>query len=142
MTRIAIASDHAGWLLKEELKEELDMLGYQPEDMGTHSKEPVDYPDVANRLCDWIKGQKDGIGILICGTGIGMSIAANRHSHIRAALASDGLSAELARKHNNANVLCLGGRTMGSDTARRALKRFLNTEFEGGRHQFRVEKLG
>lgn len=140
--RIVIASDHAGFQLKEELKEALVQLGYAPEDLGTHSRESVDYPDVANRLCDWLKKNKDMKGVLICGSGIGMSIAANRHSHIRAALCTDGLSAELARKHNDANVLCLGSRILGSETAKRALQRFLNTEFEGGRHQFRVEKLG
>lgn len=140
--RIAIGSDHAAIHLKEDLKEELALQGVEVVDFGTNSKEPVDYPDIANRVCDAVLKGTATYGVLMCGSGIGMSIAANRHPGIRAALCHDGLSAELSRKHNDANVLCLGGRVMGPETAKRALHRFLNTEFEGGRHQFRVEKLG
>lgn len=141
--KLAIGSDHAGFELKEELKEELNNQGIEVTDVGTSSKEEsVDYPDFANRVSDLVLKGKVDYGVLICGSGIGMSIAANRYPGIRAALCTDGLSAELARLHNDANVLCLGSRTLGSDTAKRALHRFLNTEFEGGRHQFRVEKLG
>lgn len=140
---IAIGSDHAGFELKETLKEELDIQGVEYTDVGTGSKdESVDYPDFANRVSDLVSKGKTEYGVLICGSGIGMSIAANRYPRIRAALANDGLTAELARQHNDANILCLGARTIGSETAKRALHRFLNTEFEGGRHQFRVEKLG
>lgn len=141
--RIAIGSDHAGFELKETLIEALDIEGVAYTDVGTSSKdESVDYPDYANKVCDLVNKGKADFGVLICGSGIGMSIAANRYPRIRAALANDGLTAELARQHNDANILCLGARTLGSDTAKRALHRFINTEFEGGRHQFRVEKLG
>lgn len=141
--QIAIGADHAGFELKETLKEALDMEGHEVADVGTTSKdESVDYPDYANKVCDLVNKGKAEYGVLICGSGIGMSIAANRYPKIRAALCNDGLTAELARLHNDANILCLGARTLGSDTAKRALQRFLNTEFEGGRHQFRVEKLG
>lgn len=141
--KIVIACDHAGYLMKEELKDELDIMGYEVEDLGTDSKDTkVDYPDYADKLCGWMKKNPGHLGILICGTGIGMSIAANRHSHIRAALCKDGLVAELARLHNDANVLCIGARVIGTETVKRILIRFFEAEFEGGRHQFRVEKLG
>lgn len=141
--KIAIGSDHAGYELKETLKEELDLMDVDVTDVGTSSKdESVDYPDFANKVCDLVLKGKVERGVLICGSGIGMSIAANRYPGIRAALCKDGLAAELARQHNDANVICIGARVVGSDTAKRALKRFFETEFEGGRHQFRVEKLG
>ena len=141
--KIAIGSDHAGFELKESLFEALDIEGAEVVDVGTENKnDSVDYPDFANKVSSLVlKGTAD-YGVLICGSGIGMSMAANRYPGVRAALCTDGLSAELARKHNDANILCLGARVLGSDTAKRALHRFLNTEFEGGRHQFRVEKLG
>ena len=141
-TRVAIGSDHAGYSLKEELKDDLVRMGMEVVDYGTtNAEQSVDYPDIANRVADAVlKGIQ--FGVLICGSGIGMSIAANRHPGIRAALCHDGLSAELSRRHNNANILCLGARVLGSETAKRALLRFLQTDFEGGRHQFRVEKLG
>ena len=138
---IAIASDHAGLELKETLKGELSALGFDVMDLGTNTSASVDYPDYAHRLCDWIKTRAGSRGILICGSGIGMSIAANRHKHIRAALCHDGLSAELTRRHNDANVLCLGARLIGVDEAKDTLKTFLTTEFEGGRHTQRLEKL-
>ena len=140
---IAIGSDHAGFELKETLKEMLDLEDIECTDVGTDSKnESVDYPDFANSVATLVAKGKADYGVLICGSGIGMSIAANRYPKIRAALCNDGLTAELARQHNDANILCLGSRTLGSETAKRALHRFLGTEFEGGRHQFRVEKLG
>jgi ribose 5-phosphate isomerase B len=138
---IAIASDHAGFGLKETLKAELATLGYNAHDLGPDNEQSVDYPDYADALAAWMKNN-EGLGVLICGSGIGISIAANRHRHIRAALCHDGLSAALSRKHNNANVLCLGARLIGVDTAKDCLKQFLATEFEGGRHMGRVAKLG
>lgn len=138
---IAIASDHAGYELKEVLKQEIKTLGYEINDLGPTHGQAVDYPDFANLLSDWIKANDDSKGVLICGSGIGMSIAANRHRNVRAALCHNGLSAQLARKHNNANVLCLGARLLGTDTAKDCLKQFLATEFEGGRHEGRVAKL-
>ena len=138
---IAIASDHAGVELKEALKGELRSLGFEVEDLGTDGTASVDYPDFANALSTWIGAHAGSKGILICGSGIGMSIAANRHRHIRAALCHDGLSAALSRRHNDANVLCLGARLIGADTAKDAVKQFTATAFEGGRHETRLEKL-
>jgi ribose 5-phosphate isomerase B len=138
---IAIASDHAGFDLKSELKKDLAELGFQVLDLGTHNAESVDYPDFANALADALKANKAKRGVLICGSGIGISIAANRHPEIRAALVHDALSAEMSRRHNDANVICFGGRMIGADVARDCLKVFLATEFEGGRHARRVDKL-
>jgi ribose 5-phosphate isomerase B len=140
-TPILIASDHAAVALKSELITELRALGYAPTDLGTHSTESVDYPDYAAALAKGIKEGKAERGVMLCGSGIGMSIAANRHSHIRAALCQSGLEARLARKHNDANVLCLGARIIGSERAKDCLREFLKTEFEGGRHKKRLEKL-
>lgn len=139
---VAIASDHAGLALKEVLKDELQRLGYAPLDLGTHSEESVDYPDYANALADAIKDGKAEKGIAICGSGIGISIAANRHRHIRAALVSTAEAAHLAREHNDANVLALGARLTDEQTANDCVREFLQTPFAGGRHQQRVEKLG
>ena len=139
---IAIASDHAGFELKEQLAQELQQLGFETHDLGPASTESVDYPDYANALCEWVLKQPDGKGILICGSGIGMSMAANRHKGIRAALVHSGLEANLTRKHNNANVLCLGARIIGIEVAKDAVKQFVPTGFEGGRHVRRIEKLG
>lgn len=139
---IAIASDHAGFELKALLKQELATLGFEPLDLGTDSASSVDYPDFADRLADALKAGKAKRGVLICGTGIGISIAANRHRHVRAAVIHDVTSARLTRQHNNANVLCLGARLTGTDVAKDCLRVFLTTDFEGGRHQNRVAKLG
>ncbi len=139
---VAIASDHAGFELKEKLKADIAALGFKVSDLGTQGTQSVDYPDYAEALAEWMKAHEGSKGILICGSGIGMSIAANRHKFIRAALVHDGAEAALARKHNNANVLCLGARTTGVEAAKDALKVFLETPFEGGRHEKRVEKLG
>lgn len=137
---IAIASDHAGFDLKSILKSEIETMGHTVTDLGPPDTQSVDYPDYANALANWMQ-KNNGTGVLICGSGIGISIAANRHRHIRAALCHDGLSASLSRKHNDANVLCLGARLIGVDTAKDCVKQFLATRFEGGRHAGRVEKL-
>ena len=142
MEYIAIASDHAGFELKEKLKEEISRLGFKAEDLGTHDTQSVDYPDYAEALAAWMKTHTGSKGVLVCGSGIGMSIAANRHTFIRAALVHDGKEAALARQHNNANVLCLGSRLVSDSAAKEALKSFIETPFEGGRHEKRVEKLG
>jgi ribose 5-phosphate isomerase B len=139
---VALASDHAGFELKESLKSDIVALGFAVEDLGPHDTASVDYPDYANKMADWLKTRQAETGILICGSGIGISIAANRHKHIRAALCSDGLSARLSRQHNNANVLCLGARLIGRDMAKECVTQFLTTAFEAGRHAKRVEKLG
>ncbi len=138
---IAIASDHAGFDLKNALKKDLADLGFQVLDLGTHSAESVDYPDFANALANALKTDKAKRGVLICGSGIGISIAANRHPEIRAAVVHDALGATMSRRHNDANVICFGGRMIGMDVARDCLKVFLATEFEGGRHARRVDKL-
>lgn len=139
---IAIASDHGGYELKEVFKSVLEEKGYLPLDLGTNSTESVDYPDFGTALAKVIETGGASRGILICGSGIGISIAANRNPAVRAAVCHSGLSAKLARQHNDANVLALGARLIGIETALDCLEQFLITEFEGGRHQRRVDKLG
>jgi len=139
---IAIASDHAGFELKEALKGTLEELGFSPLDLGTHGPASVDYPDFAGNVAKALAEDKAKRGVLVCGTGIGISIAANRHRHIRAGVVHDATTARLTRLHNNANVLCLGARIVGLDVAKDCLRVFLETDFEGGRHQNRVAKLG
>jgi ribose 5-phosphate isomerase B len=139
---IAIASDHAGFDLKAQLKQELAAMGFETLDLGPDSTASVDYPDFADRLAAALKDGQAKRGVLICGTGIGISMAANRHRHIRAALVHDVTGARLTRQHDNANVLCLGARLIGADVAKDCLKVFLTTDFEGGRHENRVAKLG
>lgn len=141
METIAIASDHAGFALKEALKNQLIRLGFVPLDLGTESEASVDYPDYGYKMADAIKDGKAERGILICGSGIGISIAANRHSHIRAALCHNAETASLSREHNDANVLVLGARIVDEATAEKALNAFLTTGFAGGRHAARVAKL-
>lgn len=138
---IAIASDHAGYELKTVLKEDLADMGYAVLDLGAEGPESVDYPDYAYALSAAIGGGRARRGVLVCGSGIGISIAANRHQGIRAALVHDAIGAQMARKHNDANVICFGGRMIGPDVARECLKQFLETGFEGGRHAGRVDKL-
>lgn len=139
---IAIASDHAGVALKGVLKEELTKLGQAALDLGpADASVSVDYPDFADKLAEVLRDKKAARGVLICGSGIGISIAANRHRHIRAALCSNATAARLARQHNDANVLALGARLIGDEVAKDCLHVFLTTEFEGGRHAGRVEKL-
>lgn len=138
---IAIASDHAGFEVKEEIKEMLLESGYDVADLGTDGVESVDYPDFADAIAAALADGRAARGVLICGTGIGISIAANRHRHVRAARCCDATDARLAREHNDANVLVLGSRTSGLETARDCVRMFLETGFEGGRHQRRVDKL-
>ena len=139
--RVAIAADHAGYKLKETLKKELSLRGYSVLDLGTDSTEAVDYPDFAENLAHALAAGRASRGVLVCGSGIGISIAANRHANVRAAPCHDALTARLARQHNDANVLALGARLIGVDAAKECLEIFLETEFEGGRHVPRVAKL-
>ena len=139
---VAVASDHAGVALKELLKEELAGRGYAVLDLGTSGDESVDYPDFGHALGEAVAVGKAARGVAVCGSGIGISIAANRHPGVRAALCRDVRDAMLARQHNDANVLALGGHVTAPDDARAVLKAFLETPFEGGRHARRVEKLG
>lgn len=138
---VAIGADHAGFKLKCIISEELERLGCQVLDLGTDDTESVDYPDYADAVARAVSEGRAGVGVLICGTGIGMSIGANRHPGIRAALCCDEEFARLARQHNDANILVMAGRITGEDKARKCLETFLSTEFEGGRHARRVEKL-
>jgi len=139
---VAIAADHGGFDLKATLIGEIEALGWTPLDLGTTSGQAVDYPDFADALARAIAERKAPRGVLMCGSGIGMSIAANRHAAVRAALCHDALSARLAREHNDANVLVLGARLIGPETAKDCLKIFLSTAFDGGeRHRRRVAKL-
>jgi len=139
---VALAADHAGFALKQALLEVVAAAGFTPLDLGTHDGMSVDYPDYADRLAEALASGRAAIGVLVCGTGIGMSIAANRHRHVRAAVCHDTTSARLARAHNDANVLCLGARLLGSEVVADSLRAFLATPFEGGRHARRVDKLG
>ena len=138
---IAIACDHAGLTLKTELVGVLRAGGHDVLDLGTDGPASVDYPDFANALAAALADGRASRGILICGTGIGISIAANRHRHVRAALCHDATTARLCREHNDANVLVLGARTLGVEVAKDCLAAFLATGFAGGRHAGRVEKL-
>ncbi len=138
---IAIASDHAGVETKDALKEDIVAAGLRVTDLGTHGPDSVDYPDFADALTEEIGAGRADRGILVCGTGIGMSIAANRKPFIRAALCHSATEARLAREHNNANVFVVGARTMSIEIVRECLKAFLETAFEGGRHQRRVDKM-
>ena len=139
---VAVASDHAGLELKETLKQELVALGYPVLDLGTNGPESVDYPDFGKTLGEAVAGGKATKGIAVCGSGIGISIAANKVKGVRAALIHDITGARLSRLHNDANVIAFGARTTGVDVAKDALKVFLTTAFEGGRHARRVAKLG
>ena len=138
---IAIASDHGGVELKAQLTRDLVDWGWRVLDLGTDGPASVDYPDFALKLAEALKSGKAERGVLLCGTGIGISIAANRHRHIRAALVHDAFGARMCREHNDANVLVMGGRTIGPEIARDCLRLFLDTPFEGGRHARRVAKL-
>lgn len=138
---IAIGSDHGGYLLKEEIKKHLEEKGYEFKDFGTDSTASCDYPVYAEKVCNAIQSGECEKGILVCGTGIGMSMCANKCKGIRAAVCGDHFSAEFTRKHNNANVLCLGARVTGSGVAMQLVDIFLTTEFEGGRHEKRIEMM-
>jgi ribose 5-phosphate isomerase B len=138
---IYIAADHAGFKLKQEIISFLEQLNISSSDLGCFDEEAVDYPDYAHRLCEEMKSDVNTKGILVCGSGIGMSIAANRHKHIRAALCTDAVMAKLSREHNDSNVLVLGARIIEKETAFACIKEFLNTEFKGQKHQIRIDKL-
>ncbi len=138
---IAVASDHAGFDLKEILKRDLQEAGLAVVDLGTDSTASVDYPDFGEAMADAIASGRVERGVLVCGTGIGISIAANRNPKVRAALVHDVTSARLSREHNDANVVAFGARVIGPETAREALRAFLDTKFEGGRHARRIAKL-
>tara|TARA_Y100001970_G_scaffold45236_1_gene56727 strand:- start:26777 stop:27211 length:435 start_codon:yes stop_codon:yes gene_type:complete len=138
---VAIASDHAGFSLKQSLIEYLHDSGYIPIDLGTNSEESVDYPVYALEMAQVIESREAELGILICGTGIGISIAANRNICVRAALCRDDEDADMARKHNDANVVALAGRRVTPSQAKSIVSVFLNTDFEGGRHARRVEQI-
>jgi ribose 5-phosphate isomerase B len=139
--RIAVGADHAGFRLKEEVEGLLDSLDVPYVDFGTDSEASVDYPDIAVEVARSVASGEFDRGILVCGTGIGMAMAANKIRGIRAASVGDLQSARLSREHNDANILALGGRTTTADRAREIVRTFLTTSFEGGRHQRRVDKV-
>ncbi len=136
-----IATDHAGVDLKDWTVEYLREKGFEVEDLGPYSKDRVDYPDFANKVCEAVLANDNSQGILICGSGIGMSMAANRHKGIRAALCHDAYTATVARGHNDANVLCFGERIVGKGVAASIIDAWLAADFEGGRHEGRVAKI-
>ena len=139
IVKVAIGSDHGGFALKEVVLAYLTELGHDIQDVGCFVDKSVDYPEFADLVCELIvKGEADK-GILICGTGIGMSVAANKHSGIRAALCSEQYTARMSREHNDANILCMGERVTGSGVAEEIVRTWLSTPFEGGRHQRRIQ---
>ena len=139
--KIAIGANHGGFALKESVKKFLDEKGVEYKDFGTFSEESVDYALIAKETCSHIVSGEFDRGILICGTGIGISIAANKVNGIRAACCSDYFSAKFTRLHNDANVLCFGGRVVGAGLANELVDVFLSSEFEGGRHQRRIDQI-
>ena len=138
---IAIGSDHGGYALKQEVMAFLDSQGIAYRDYGCYTEESCDYPDIAVPICEAVTSGESEKGILICGTGIGISMSANKIKGIRAALCADYYSAKYTRLHNDANVICMGGRTIGGGLACELVDVFLHTDFEGGRHQRRVDKV-
>ena len=141
ITKITVGCDHAAFELKKKVIAHLEERGIEVLDVGTHSPESCDYPDFAHALCKNIQDGVTDLGILICGTGIGMSMAANKHRGIRAAACSDTFSARLTRMHNDANVLCFGERVVGMGLACDLVDAFIDAEFEGGKHQRRVDMI-
>jgi len=139
--RIALGADHAGFRVKETIKKYLEGAGYGVDDVGTHSEESVDYPDFARAVAERVASGKDPLGIVMCATGIGVAIAANKVEGVYAALAHDSLTARRAREHNDANVLALGGKVVGDDEAIAIVQEFLSAQFSGGRHQRRIDKI-
>ncbi len=138
---IALGADHAGVELKDALKSALAERGYEVLDLGTHSADSVDYPDFGHAVAAKVVSGEAKLGLLICGTGVGMSMSANRHHGVRAVVCSDTFSARLSRMHNDANVLCMGARVVGQGLALDILDAFLGAGFEGGRHERRVAKI-
>ena len=141
MEKIAISSDHAGYKLKKIISTFLKELDYQVDDMGPQNSESVDYPDYGISLAQAVVERKVPRGVVICGTGIGMSIVVNRFPGIRGTLCSDLYTAKLCREHNDSNVLIMGGRVVGHDLAKEIVRTWLNTPFKGGRHQKRIDKI-
>ncbi|MBI4246207.1 MAG: ribose 5-phosphate isomerase B [Candidatus Rokubacteria bacterium] len=141
MTVIAVGADHAGFSLKEELKSWLVVRGYQVHDVGTSSLDSVDYPDFAARVAEAVMGGVASRGVLVCGTGLGMAMVANKFAGVRAAACGDPYTARMSREHNDCNVLALGARITERDAAIAILKTWLETAFAGGRHARRLEKL-
>tara|TARA_Y100000591_G_scaffold312302_1_gene316641 strand:+ start:43 stop:468 length:426 start_codon:yes stop_codon:yes gene_type:complete len=141
LRKIFLASDHAGFSLKEYLKKVLYKKDFLLSDLGTKSKEKVDYPDYAHKLSRFVNKNHNSIGILICGSGQGMIMSANKHKNIRAALCHDAKSTKLSRLHNDANIITLGSRLISKKKAVKLINIFLKTEFEGGRHQKRIRKI-
>ncbi len=139
--KIAIASDHGGYEMKKALVEYFIKQGLNITDLGTNTTDSVDYPDYADKMAKHILAKESDFGILICGTGVGISIAANRHKGIRAALIYNEFVAQMAKAHNNANIIVFGGRTMNIEDVKKYCDIFINTTFEGGRHQNRLNKL-
>lgn len=141
MEKIAIASDHAGKELKEDLIDFLKDMGVEPVDMGVNSDTSVDYPDYGTPVAEKVSGGVFHKGVLLCGTGIGMSILANKFRNVRAALVNDVYTARMAKEHNDANILVIGGRVVGKGLAREIVRTWLTSSFEGGRHQRRLDKI-
>ena len=139
--KIAIGSDHGGFELKEVLKAHLTEKGFDVTDAGCYDTNSVDYPDIAAKTCNLVTSGECSWGVLVCGTGIGISMAANKIDGIRCALVSNEYSAEMTKRHNNANMLAFGGRVTGPDLAKNILNAYINAEFEGGRHQTRIDKV-
>jgi ribose 5-phosphate isomerase B len=139
--KIAVGCDHGGLEHKNAIAEHLKSEGFEVEDFGIYENKSVDYPEIALKVANSIKNGENELGILVCGTGIGMSLAANKVNGIRAAACSEHFSAKYTRLHNNSNILCLGGRVIGIGTALELCDIFVNTEFEGGRHQRRIDMI-
>jgi ribose 5-phosphate isomerase B len=138
---IAIGSDHAGFDYKEQIKKYLEQKGFHVQDFGTFSKDSVDYPDFAHPVANSVEKGECCLGILLCGSANGVAITANKHQGIRAAICWNSPIAELARQHNNANIICIPARYVSLDLSEQMVERFISTEFEGGRHQTRVSKI-
>ena len=139
--KFAVGSDHAAVALKNRLRDQLRGWGHEVEDLGASSAESVDYPDFAHAVAAAVQDGRAERGVLVCGTGVGMAIAANRHRGVRAAACSDAFSARMARLHNDANVLCLGARIVAPEYALELLRIFVDTPYEGARHEHRVAKI-
>lgn len=138
---IAIGCDHGGYELKNHIIEHLKKKGIEVKDFGCYNEDSIDYPDIAKVVCESINNNECEKGILVCGTGIGVSIAANKINGIRAAHCHDVYSAEMTKRHNNANVICMGGRVIGRELAFMIVDKWMNIEFEGGKHQIRIDKI-
>lgn len=139
--KYVIGNDHGGLALAEVVKEKVEALGHEAVRIGTFTEDSCDYPDIAEKACKEVLEKRADFAILICGTGIGMSISANKIKGIRAAAVSETYSARMSRQHNNANCLCLGARVIGEETCKMIVEEFVKSDFEGGRHQRRVDKI-